>query len=608
MPVWWARQDSNLRPSGYEPPALPLSYRPTAQCNYTLQAACTCQQCLRYTWHVSWLTPEYRAVAERYAPQFAALSGVCMLMVLLAWLGILLRGLERAQHPNALKNAPEAYLRSGQYQLVDWHICGREAFELAQERNRLILLEVGAYWSGRCQRLGREAFSDSGVADLINREFVAIKVDAEAAPKVARYARQLARLQGAPVRYPILVWLTPDGKPVRATTPDTRAELMRHLEELSTLYRSRPEQMAVLTEQLERAWSQRWVRPAVRLVPDLRALEAFLNAIATQPAEAYNLNQLEALLALAEQGNARARDLLTAYLRTLPLSPYWNAESQTVYALTEGTDAETNPIGGKRAIEQARLLSLYSRAARFDPELGDFAHALADGLRTRFFRDPPAGVLGALAPPKLRSTLLQQVGVPQRDFALYADANAYAVIALVDYTQTFGVMDPQAAWARATAPRVLQTLQGLRTRYGDLYHSSLRRTRDWLPDLALTTLAAVRVYQLTRDPHALSFARQLLRYLWREHADPTGGFYDIARSEAWGALKVAPVRMSIDDDLPADNALLAIAMLEYAQASGESLWRERALQLAQVLTGDYNPNEPLAYAGYTQLLARLNQP
>jgi hypothetical protein len=34
--LWWARQDSNLRPTGYEPVALPLSYGPTekwaAQC------------------------------------------------------------------------------------------------------------------------------------------------------------------------------------------------------------------------------------------------------------------------------------------------------------------------------------------------------------------------------------------------------------------------------------------------------------------------------------------------------------------------------------------------------------------------------------------------
>ena len=32
---WWARQDSNLRPTGYEPVALPLSYRPTRFPDYT---------------------------------------------------------------------------------------------------------------------------------------------------------------------------------------------------------------------------------------------------------------------------------------------------------------------------------------------------------------------------------------------------------------------------------------------------------------------------------------------------------------------------------------------------------------------------------------------
>ncbi len=35
---WWARQDSNLRPIGYEPTALPLSYEPVVwqpAINYT---------------------------------------------------------------------------------------------------------------------------------------------------------------------------------------------------------------------------------------------------------------------------------------------------------------------------------------------------------------------------------------------------------------------------------------------------------------------------------------------------------------------------------------------------------------------------------------------
>ncbi len=31
----WARKDSNLQPSGYEPPAPPLSYRPLMELDFT---------------------------------------------------------------------------------------------------------------------------------------------------------------------------------------------------------------------------------------------------------------------------------------------------------------------------------------------------------------------------------------------------------------------------------------------------------------------------------------------------------------------------------------------------------------------------------------------
>ncbi|MDW8052856.1 MAG: DUF255 domain-containing protein, partial [Armatimonadota bacterium] len=504
--------------------------------------------------------------------------------------------------------APEAYLRSGQYQLVNWQLSAHAAFEQAQRRNRLVLVEVGAYWSGRCQRLGREAFSDSGVADLVNREFVALKVDAESMPKLARYARQLAVLQGYPVRYPILLWFTPEGKPVRAVAPDTRAEIMRHLEELSHLFRNRPEQIAQLTAQLEQAWNTRWARTARFAMPDANAVEAFLKAVESLPEDNYDLNMLETLLLIAERGDGRAQQVLRARLQSLSVSPLWCAQTQAVHALEEGVDPEGKPIGGKRLIDQARLLSLYSRAARFEPELSTIAHALADTLRTRYFRERPAGFLGTLASPKLQSALAQLPGMPQRDPALYTDANAYAVIALVDYAETFGAIDPQAYWARQVAPRVLQTLAAMRTRYGDLFHSSLRATRDWLPDMALTIRAAVRVYRLTREQHALQLARSLLEYIWQEHADPTGGFYDVARSEQWGVLKVAPVRMSSDDTLPADNALLALAMWEYARASGDTKWRERAQQLIQVMAGDYDPNQPLAHTGYIQLLVQTASP
>jgi len=560
---------------------------------------------------VSGLTPEYRVTVERYAPRFAVLSGVCMLMVLLAWLGISLRGLEREQHPNALQNCPETYLRSGQYQLVNWLPCSEDAFRRAQQRDRLVLIELGAYWSGRCQRLGSEAFSDSGVADLINREFVAVKIDADAMPKRARYLRQLAQLMGAPDRYPIVAWFTPDGKPIRAVAPDTRAELMRHLEELSQLYRTRPEQVQQLAAQLDRAWDERWAR-AARTATVAGASEAFLNALPPLPTEpnsappVFSLAHLETLLALAERGNAPAQETLLARLRALRDSPYRDAERKTVAALRDGIDPEGKPTGGARLIEHARLLSLYSRAARLDPELGSVAHELADGLRTQFYRERPAGFVAALAPPKLRIAIAQGKGLPQTDPTLFADANAYAILALADYAETFGTLDPQAHWARQTAPRVLETLRAMRTLRGDLYHSATRTNSDWMPDLALVARAAVRVHRLQPNPRALQLAEQLLQRVWRDYADPTGGFYDASQSKQWGNFKVVPVRVGSDDaDLPADNALLALAMYEYAQASGDTRWRERALQLLQILGGDYDPAQPLAYAGYTQALARI---
>jgi uncharacterized protein YyaL (SSP411 family) len=560
---------------------------------------------------VSGLTPEYRVTVERYAPRFAVLSGVCMLMVLLAWLGISLRGLEREQHPNALQNCPETYLRSGQYQLVNWLPCSEDAFRRAQQRDRLVLIELGAYWSGRCQRLGSEAFSDSGVADLINREFVAVKIDADAMPKRARYLRQLAQLMGAPDRYPIVAWFTPDGKPIRAVAPDTRAELMRHLEELSQLYRTRPEQVQQLAAQLDRAWDERWAR-AARTATVAGASEAFLNALPPLPTEpnsappVFSLAHLETLLALAERGNAPAQETLLARLRALRDSPYWDAERKTVHALRDGIDAEGKPTGGARLIEHARLLSLYSRAARLDPELGSVAHELADGLRTHFYRERPTGFIASLAPPKLRIAIAQAKGLPQADATLFADANAYAVIALADYAETFGTLDPQAHWARQTAPRVLETLRAMRTLRGDLYHSATRTNSDWMHDLALVARAAVRVHRLQPNPRALQLAQQLLQRVWRDYADPTGGFYDASQSKQWGDFKVVPVRVGADDAaLPADNALLALAMHEYAEASGDTRWRERALQLLQILGGEYDPANPLAHAGYTQAVARI---
>jgi uncharacterized protein YyaL (SSP411 family) len=121
-------------------------------------------------------------VIERYAPRFVVLSGVSVLMVLMAWLGIVLRFVERQQHPNPLSQTAESYLQACRYQLVPWRPWTSATLEDARRLNRLVLVDVGTFWSGRCAKLGQVLYHDSGVADILTREFVPIKLDADASP------------------------------------------------------------------------------------------------------------------------------------------------------------------------------------------------------------------------------------------------------------------------------------------------------------------------------------------------------------------------------------------------------------------------------------------
>lgn len=541
-------------------------------------------------------------VIERYAPRFAVLSGVSLLIVLMAWLGIALRTLERMQHPNRLSQCQESYLQSCQYQLVDWRQWDVQAIEHAQRLNRPLIAEVGAYWSGRSRRLGKELFQDSGIADLVNREFVPIKVDADACPKRTRYLLQLVSLMNLEVYYPTIVLFTHEGKPITAIAPDTRAELMRILEEVSRTHSNSPETLLRQAESLEQAWIRQWVRPA-RSIPLEQVPSPDPTAVLREPFSWQNgnrrwLNYCEWLIASAESGNDDARTQLIGMLQELRNSPLWDSKGGGYFALAEGVDFENNPEGGKRLVEHARLLSLYARASRLEPELAGYASELLRTMRALFWQERPAGFITSVAPPRSPSPLLREHDPHGRDRTLTADGNALAVIALVDYIESLGRDAPEYRWAHDALKRTMETLRALRAPNGSLFHTSRRQSSDWLPDLALVALAGCRLQRLAPSERNLQFVRSLLEKIERDYRDPTGGYYDTAQGRRWEQWVLQPVRLSIDEELPADSALVALAQIEFALISGERAWLEKAHQTLQVMAGDLDPQFPLFYTGF----------
>jgi len=554
-------------------------------------------------------------VIERYAPRFVVLSGVSVLIVLMAWLGIALRLVERRQHPNPLSQTTEGYLQACQYQLVPWQPWTDATIREAARLNRPVVVDVGTFWSGRCARLGRELYQDSGVADILKREFVPVKLDADASPKRARTLRLIAQSFDLPLREPLIVIFTPDGKPIVAMAPETRAELMRLLEEVSLAFRNAPAEVKARVQQLEQELIARWVRaatPAAFTDQDiLRLNEELMDALeqreptdGSQP-QPYWLNQSEWLLTLAESGDPRARILLRRRLEALRQSRLWDARQGGFHALLEGLDSEGKPLGGKRLIENARLLSLYARASQIEPTFRATADALLDFLRTHLWQERPPGFRASVSPPRRTTPMTQTLPALKVDSTLYADGNALAIMALLDYVESVSsragdssLDQARVQWAQQAAVRTMETLRGLRTFQGDLYHSSRRQVSDWLPDLVLVARAAIRLYCIQRSERTLQFAQSLLTHIEAHYRDPTGGYYDVSQGKRWASWTLMPMRLSTDTELPADNALVALAQIEFALVQqGRNEWRKRAERTLQVMLGD-RPDNLEQFAGF----------
>jgi uncharacterized protein YyaL (SSP411 family) len=114
---------------------------------------------------------------------------------------------------NRLAESPSAYLRSAGHQPVRWHPWGSEAFALAQAEDKPVLLDIGAVWCHWCHVMDRESYENAEIAALINKHFVAVKVDRDERPDVdARYQAAVSAISGQG-GWPLTAILTPDGRP-----------------------------------------------------------------------------------------------------------------------------------------------------------------------------------------------------------------------------------------------------------------------------------------------------------------------------------------------------------------------------------------------------------
>jgi len=114
---------------------------------------------------------------------------------------------------NRLAHENSPYLLQHAENPVDWWPWGERAFQSSRERDRPIFLSIGYAACHWCHVMAHESFEDPQTAELLNRDFIPVKVDREERPDVdAIYMDAVVAMTGQG-GWPLSVFLTPEGQP-----------------------------------------------------------------------------------------------------------------------------------------------------------------------------------------------------------------------------------------------------------------------------------------------------------------------------------------------------------------------------------------------------------
>lgn len=122
------------------------------------------------------------------------------------------------KYENNLKNETSPYLLQHASNPVNWYPWCKEAFQRANNENKPILLSIGYSTCHWCHVMAHESFEDTKVADILNENFISIKVDKEERPDIDSIYMNVCQALTGSGGWPTTIFMTPDQKPFFAGT------------------------------------------------------------------------------------------------------------------------------------------------------------------------------------------------------------------------------------------------------------------------------------------------------------------------------------------------------------------------------------------------------
>jgi len=506
--------------------------------------------------------------------------------------------------PNRLARESSPYLLQHANNPVDWYPWGDEAFAKARKEGKPIFLSIGYSTCHWCHVMERESFENEEIAELMNRDFVSIKVDREERPDIDNVYMTACQLLTRSGGWPLTAVLTPEGRPFFAGTyfppgdrfgrPGMRTLLPR----VAEYWKSHRAEAEAQSKEVEAA-----VRAAIASPPKENAapLDAAFSASVEEDlarrfdplhggfAGAPKFPPHGALEYLSGRADGRAAAMLRRTLDGMQDGGVFDQVGGGFHRYS--VDAEWFiPHFEKMLYDNAQLLSTYAAASRRfgDARYGDTARAIVAWLE-REMKTPQGAYASALD--------ADSEGVEGK-YYLWTAAEIDSALGPAEaplYREAFGIRDRGNTPAEfeegrgKNLPRRVASDEALaKTHGGDAVSIRRRlegdderlesiRTRRVHPsrdDKVLTSWNALAVSALARasrdlsEPRFLAIARRVADFLLAVHVSGDRVFH----GSRGGTAKIGGF---LDD-----YAFLADALLDLSEISGDASYAERARGIA----------------------------
>ena len=134
---------------------------------------------------------------------------------------------------NKLANEKSLYLKQHATNPVNWFPWNDEALSLAKNSDKLLLISVGYSSCHWCHVMEEESFTDDDVAQVMNLNFINIKIDREERPDLDEiYMKALVLMTGSG-GWPMNIIALPDGTPIWGGTYVPKTQWIQVLNQVS---------------------------------------------------------------------------------------------------------------------------------------------------------------------------------------------------------------------------------------------------------------------------------------------------------------------------------------------------------------------------------------